>query len=334
MWTLLAACLRSIERVSQPLAGAPALRTFGPAATPATLEVVVVDNASQDATVAELPTHFPWVRLVPSDRNLGFTGGNNLGYAASQGRFVYFLNPDTELDHGQTQRRVAAHRPPLPLPHDSLWQLYRVVADDATVGVAGPQLHYPDGTRQSSVRRFPTPLTGFFESTWLGRAWPANPWARRLQMADWDVAFPHDVDWIVGAAMLCRRQALEAVRGPEGPFDERFFMYSEEQDLCLRLKHAGWRMLYVPDSVVVHYEGRSSDQVSVARHIYFNTSKVSYAAKWFPRPWPELLRRYLLLEFRVQLWEERAKWLVGHKRPLRRARIEAYRQVLQSGLRG
>jgi N-acetylglucosaminyl-diphospho-decaprenol L-rhamnosyltransferase len=330
VWDVLTACLRSIERASRPLPGQANLRVFGPVQAQATVEVIVVDNASSDATVEQLPRLFPWVRLIPSSTNLGFTRGNNLGYRESHGRYVYFLNPDTELDHGQTHRLALAH--PTAPPHDSLWTLYAAIAGAPGVGMVGPQLRYPDGTHQSSVRRFPTPVTGFFESTWLGQAWPSNPWSRRLHMADWPVHYRHDVDWVVGAAMLCTREALEAVRDAAGPFDERFFMYSEELDLCLRMKLAGWRVVYVADAVVIHYEGRSSEQVTATRHIHFNTSKVSYYAKWYSRPWPELLRRYLLIEFRVQLWEERAKWLLGHKRALRRQRIDAYKAVLRSRL--
>jgi GT2 family glycosyltransferase len=330
VWPILAGCLRSIEHASQAIRGERTLRHFGPPAASATLEVIVVDNASSDATVEELSRTFPWVHFMAGSENLGFTRGNNRGYAASHGRFVYFLNPDTELDHGQTQRLAAARG--LPPPHDSLWTLYAAMADAPGVGMVGPQLRYPDGEQQSSVRRFPTPPTGFFESTWLGRFWRGNPWSRRMHMADWPVAFRHDVDWVVGAAMLCRRQALEDVRTQEGPFDERFFMYSEELDLCRRLKLEDWRVVYVPEAVVIHYEGKSSDQASASRHINFNTSKVQYYAKWFPPPWPGLLRGYLLLEFRVQLWVERAKWLVGHKRELRQQRIDAYKQVIASRL--
>lgn len=296
------------------------------------LEVIVVDNASRDATPEELPQVFPWVRLIASMENLGFTRGNNLGYAASCGRFVYFLNPDTELDQGHTHRLAAARG--LPSPHDSLWVLYAAIAETQGIGMVGPQLRYPDGEQQGSVRRFPAPLTGFFESTWLGRFWRGNPWSRRMHMADWPVEYRHDVDWVTGAAMLCSRQALEDVRTKEGPFDERFFMYSEELDLCRRLKLEEWRVVYVPEAGVIHYEARSSDQASAARHINFNTSKVRYYEKWFNRPWPTLLRRYLLLEFRSQLWLERAKLLLRSKPELRRQRIEAYRQVLRSGLRG
>ena len=157
VWPILSGCLRSIERASQPVAGASHLRHFGPPTTPATLEVIVVDNGSSDATAEQLPKHFPWVRLIASDTNLGFTRGNNLGYAAGSGRFVYFLNPDAELDHGQTHR--LALQAGLPPPHDSLHTLYAAVAAAPAVGLAGPQLRYPDGAQQDSVRRFPTPPT-------------------------------------------------------------------------------------------------------------------------------------------------------------------------------
>lgn len=321
VWELLRACLHSIEQASSPRPGPPDVRVFGPEGR-ATLEVIVVDNASHDATPDRVAARFPWVRVIRSATNLGFTGGNNLGYAASRGRFIYFLNPDTEL----VQDRLHG---------DSLWELYHAVADDATVGLAGPQLRYGDNSLQSSRRRFPTPLTGFFESTWLGRAWPGNPWARRLHMAGWPTAFRHDVDWVVGAAMLARRSALEAIRQAEyaGPFDERFFMYSEELDLCRRLKAAGYRVVYVPEAWVVHYEGRSSGQVVAARHLHFNRSKLLYTEKVFGPRWATALRRYLLLEYRLQLALEGVKWLAGYKRSLRAQRIDAYRQVIASGLR-
>ena len=324
---LLAACLRAIEQNSRPSDTDGQLRHFGPAPAAATLDVVVVDNASRDGTPARVRADFPWVRLVEAGANLGFTAGNNLGYARSRGRFVFFLNPDTEIAPGAAQLGTGGG--------DSLWTLYRAVADAPDVVMAGPQLRYGDGTLQSSRRRFPTRWTGFFESTWLGRALPVNPWARRLHMDDWPADFIQDVDWLVGAAMLARRDALEAVRMPSyaGPFDEGFFMYSEEVDLCRRLKDAGGRIVYVPDALVLHYEGRSSEQVVAARHIHFNRSKVRYVHKYFGPGWSELLRRYLLLEFRVQLWLERGKLLLRRQPALRRARIDAYREVLASGLR-
>lgn len=324
VWDLLRACLHSIEadtleantvEAGRSALDDPPLRLFGPGGRNGdehvTLEVIVVDNASSDATPSLLPKRFPWVRCVASQENLGFPGGCNRGYAESHGRFVYFLNPDTEL-----------------LPN-SLWTLYQAIQADETIGVIGPQLRYSDGSLQSSRRRFPTRLTGFFESTWLGRLWPGNPWRRRYHLADWPATIRQDVDWVTGAALLVRREALEMV----GPFDEDFFMYSEELDLCRRIKAAGWRIVYEPAAIVIHYEGRSSQQVVTDRHIHFNRSKVRYYQKYFGPLWAELLRRYLLWEFRLQMGLEQLKGALGHKRALRRARVAAYRAVIADALR-
>ncbi len=370
VWGLLRACLLSIERATRPTqqselrallpppaalpaAGlrsvyterpAPPAHTGRPARRPEPrhaapplpraepiaplVEVIVVDNASTDGTVAELAAHFPWVQCIANSSNAGFTRANNQGYARSRGRFVYFLNPDTELVFDR-------------LHGDSLYVLYELLERSSGVAVAGPQLRYADNSLQSSARRFPTPLTGFFESTWLARALPGSRWARRMRMDDWHVQWSFDVDWVVGAAMLCRREALQGVMQTledgapwpwPGPFDERFFMYSEETDLCRRLKGAGWRVLYVPQARVIHLEGRSSEQAVAARHQNFNRSKVLYWRKWFGPRWSEALRRYLLLEYRLQIGLEGAKWLVGHKRPLRRQRIAVYRGILATRL--
>ena len=157
MVDLLVACLQSIEAASRSDDPTSTIRQFGPDDQTSTLEVLVVDNASSDDVIDRVSAQFPWVNLIASETNLGFTAGNNRGYAASRGRFVYFLNPDTEIVCDETVG-------------DSLWTLYSVVRDNETVGMAGPQLRYGDGTLQRSTRRFPTRLTGFFESTWLGAA--------------------------------------------------------------------------------------------------------------------------------------------------------------------
>lgn len=330
VWDLLRAALTSIEQVSRVLAasnGESNLRAFGPASLGAqapTVEVIVVDNASADATVDLLAARFPWVRLIRSASNLGFTAGNNLGYAASRGRAIFFLNPDTELVNSQSQTQS-----------DPLWTLYRALFDEPKIGMVGPQLRYGDNVIQRSRRRFPTALTPYFEEATIGRYWRNNPWQRSLQMDDWPATFRQEVDWLVGAAMVGRREALEEVRQPgsDGPFDEGFFMYSEETDLCLRLKQAGWRIVYVPEVVVIHYEGRSSEQARAARDIHFCNSKIRYQAKYFGAGAAAFLRLFLLWNFRGQLLIEAAKWLLGHKRALRASRITAYRQVIASKLR-
>lgn len=338
VWPLLRACLESLAAITSPITTAEQARAFGPAPTTTAekqhlLEVIVVDNAGSDGTATELPPLFPWVRFVRSEENRGFTGGNNLGYGVSQGAHIFFLNPDTELLRAPAYVTLV-DGPIVPLAPDPLWQLYRTLTSAATVGMVGPQLRYGDGSWQNNRRRLPTLATGFWESTWLGRFWSGNPWARRYYMHDQPATTVHEVEWIMGSAMMARRAALEAARvaGDKGPFDEAFFMYSEETDLCYRLRLAGWRILYDPTALVLHYEGRSSEQVVAARHIRFNTSKVRYCQKYFGRRWATLLRHYLLLEFRLQLLLEWLKLQMRHRPELRRARIDAYRQVIQSQL--
>ena len=215
-----------------------------------------------------------------------------------------------------------------------LWQLYQTLTSDSAIGMVGPQLRYGDGSWQNSRRQLPTPLTGFWESTWLGRLWPTNPWTRAYHMMDWPATFAHDVAWLNGSAMFARRSALQSIMqaGDSGPFDDAFFMYSEELDLCHRLRLAGWRNLYEPAAQIMHYEGRSSDQAVAARHIRFNTSKIRYYQKYFGHNWAWLLRHFLLLEFRLQWLIEWVKLQVGHKPAMRQARIAVYQEVLQSQL--
>ena len=326
VWPLLRACLDSLAAITSATEGDGQIRRFAAADGACTVEVIVVDNAGHDETAAQLPHCFPWVRFLRSEDNLGFTGGNNLGYRASRGATIFFLNPDTVFLSPPSAAEPAAP--------NALWLLYQTLMSDETIGMVGPQLQYGDGSWQNNRRRLPTRLTGFWESTWLGQLWPNNPWAQRYHMRDAPATARHDVEWIMGSAMLARRDALEAARqaGDKGPFDEAFFMYSEETDLCHRLRLAGWRIVYEPAALILHYEGRSSEQVVAARHIRFNTSKVRYYEKYFGQGWATLLRHYLLFEFRLQLLLEWLKLQVGHKPALRRTRLAAYRQVLASRL--
>ena len=127
---------------------------------------------------------------------------------------------------------------------------------------------------------------------------------------------------------MARREAVEAA----GLLDERFFMYSEETDWCLRIKQRGWRVVYLPAARVVHHEARSSEQVMAAQHIYFHSSRVAYARKHFGLVQGEALRLFLLATCVCEMVTEGAKWLLGNKRHLRAQRVAVYRQVLRSGL--
>jgi N-acetylglucosaminyl-diphospho-decaprenol L-rhamnosyltransferase len=162
----------------------------------------------------------------------------------------------------------------------------------------------------------------------LDQWFPGNRYSRAYHVADHPPHVLQQVDWITGAAMFIRRAAWDRV----GPLDEGLFMYFEETDWCRRCAQAGWDIHYLPQARVIHYEGRSSEQVLASRDLRFQRSKIYYTRKWFGPVWASILRAFLLLTFGWQLAAETAKWLVGHKRPLRRQRIGAYWQLLRSGL--
>ncbi len=273
------------------------------------MEVIVVDNASHDGSPEMVREHFPQVKLVASDENLGFTRGNNRGLAEATGDFVLLLNPDVDvLD-------------------DALPRLVAYIRDHPRAGMVGPLLLNADGTVQPSRRRFPTLPVLFLESTWLEGLAPRA--VARYHLADRPAGEEQPVDWITGAAMLTRREVVEQVGG----MDEGFFMYSEELDWCRRIEEAGWEIAYTPEARIVHHEGKSSEQVVAARHVYFQSSKVRYARKYHGPRVAEALRLSLLAQYLWQMGVEGLKWLVGHRRAMRAARIAAYRQVIASGLR-
>ncbi|NHZ72408.1 MAG: glycosyltransferase [Aquificales bacterium] len=211
---------------------------------------------------------------------------------------------------------------------DALSKMMVYTVENPGIGVLGCQLLNGDGTVQSSKRRFPTIATAFFESTWLEKVAPKAVLEKYYAQDLSDDAI-NDVDWVMGACMLMPRQAVVDVGG----MDEAYFMYSEELDLCRRIKDSGWRVVYYPKAQIIHYVGQSSDQAVVARHINFQRAKLRYFRKYHGRFFAILLRMFLLLNYSWQILLESAKGLLGHKRPLRQQRVRAYWQVLRSGLR-
>lgn len=277
------------------------------------IEIIVVDNASRDGTVEMLRENFPNARVIANAENVGFTRGNNQALQIAQGRYLFLVNPDTEIQRGAARALIE----------------FMDASANARVGIVGPQLVYPDGAIQSSRRRFPKFSTALFESTKLEQWFPRNRLITDYRLLNTDNYQTQDVDWVVGAALFARRAVYEQIGG----LDERFFMYSEELDWCKRTKDAGWRVVYFPNARVLHHEAKSSDQVRAQRDIYFHSSKVRYFKKHRGNFQGELLRYFLLSTFAYQWCEETAKWLVGHKKELRAERMKAYAQVMQSGLK-
>lgn len=290
---LLAACLRSIAATCSPEA-----------------EVIVVDSASSDDTLARVRAEFPSVRLLAQPANVGFTRGTNIGLAAAQGEYLLLLNPDTEL------------------LDDAAAQMIGWLEAHPETGIAGPRTLNPDGTVQSTRRRFPSPLLAAFESTWLQPLLPRKM-LDRFYVHDAADGATLDVDWVQGSCLLARREVYAKIGG----LDEGFIMYSEELDWCRRAKDAGWKVTYLGSASIIHHGGQSSGQAQAQTHIRFNQSKLRYLRKYHGWLAAQAVRIMLLLHFAVQMLIEAAKWMFGHKRPLRAQRLATYWRVLRSGLR-
>jgi N-acetylglucosaminyl-diphospho-decaprenol L-rhamnosyltransferase len=199
-------------------------------------DVVVVDNASADSSVEVVRRADPEARVVQTGANLGFGSAANRGVAVTTGDHILILNPDTVVEPGTVKA------------------LSEALDRDSGLAAVGPRLENVDGSLYPSVRRFPD-LTVAFGHAFLGLIWPRNPATRRYRMLDWDHdQAANDVDWVSGACFLVRRTAFDMVGG----FDEAYFMYVEDVDLCWRLGQAGWRIGYEPGGRVVHALGGSS----------------------------------------------------------------------------
>lgn len=277
--------------------------------------IVVVDNASTDGTPAMLRVDYPEVQIIESGRNLGFAGGNNLALrrmldsSGDTPDYVFLLNADTEVIT------------------DAIPQLVYYLETHPDVAVVGPQLRYPDGSVQSSRRHFPRRMTFFMESTPLAQYWPHNPWIRHYHFDNTPDTIEQRVDWLVGAALLVRASAI--VRA--GLLDDGFMMYSEELEWQQRLCHTqAGHIIYLPIAVIMHHEGKSSEQAIARRYINFQQSRLRHAQMMYGQRFATMLRLFLQAAYGCELMLEASKWLFGHKRSLRAQRIGVYWQVIRT----
>ncbi len=200
-------------------------------------EIIVVDNASGDdlGFLAERPE----IRLVRSPKNRGMGGGNNLGIEAARGRKVLILNPDTII------KGLAINT------------LYDYLENNPSVGIIGPKLVYPDGTLQSSCARFPSFFMPVLRRTFLGDYFADS--RDSFMMNDFDHNSVRAVDWLMGSCLMFRKETI----GPKGKtwrprFDERYFMYFEDTDLCRTAWRNGLKVIYHPEVAVIHDHQRES----------------------------------------------------------------------------
>jgi N-acetylglucosaminyl-diphospho-decaprenol L-rhamnosyltransferase len=264
---------------------ARALRSIADEMAGHSWEAVVVDNASIDGSAATVDAFAPAVRLVQNAANLGFARGINQGLAASTAPFVLIMNPDCRLVAG------------------AVASLRGVLEAHTDCAITGPRILNPDGSVQGSARGDPDMLTGLFgRTTLLRRMLPFLPIAKRNVVTEEAIRSGEEsvvVDWLSGACMFARRAALDEVRG----FDERFFLYWEDADLCRRLRARGHHVRYVPAATAIHRVGQSSRTARTsAIRAFHKSAYVYYATHVAPAPFnPKRVVARVLLSTRCWL---------------------------------
>lgn len=255
---LLRRCLEtvfaSVDQFSDPARGA------------FTYQVVVVDNASTDSSAEMVAKEFPQATLIVNPANNGFSYGNNIGLrtlgfqdngrAQSHApRYAVLLNPDTEV------------------PPNAFVQMVEFMDAEPSVGAAGPKLVLPDGSLDKACRRsFPTPKVSIYHFLGLGKLFPNSPRFARYNMTFLDPDQEAEVDSVVGAFMMVRREAVERA----GLLDETFFMYGEDIDWAYRIQKSGWKIVYHPQVTVKHVKRAASRQSKKAKFEFSRAMLIFY----------------------------------------------------------
>jgi GT2 family glycosyltransferase len=219
------------------------------------IEIWIVDNASTDGSVEMAQSHFPMVRLIANAENIGFASANNLALRQCSGRYILLLNPDTEIKPG------------------ALESLIQFMDQNPRAGGAGPYLLNPDGSLQVSCYPLPTLFREFWRLFYLDKLFPVGVY----QMGGWDRNQPRQVEVLKGACVILRSHALEQV----GLFDEDYFIYTEEVDLCYRFIRAKWPLYWVPQAKVVHFGGQSVEQVPDEMFMLLYSTKIIFFRKHY-----------------------------------------------------
>lgn len=246
------------------------LRSLAAASPRRAHAIVVVDNHSTDGTQDHVRASYPSVRLLDAGGNVGFAAANNIGIRATTGRLVLLLNPDTLVTPGALDRLCDA------------------LESVPQAGVAGPRIVDGDGRAELSYGRMLSPLSELRQKALVVGNDRAAAWATRA--VERMTRRAHRPDWVSGACLLIRRDVLEQV----GLLDERFFMYTEDVDLCAAVRALGRDILFVPEVEIVHLRGRSRATAPAATRHAYRRSHVAFYEKHHPA-WATVLKLYLRL---------------------------------------
>ena len=221
--------------------------------SPDKTEVIVVDNASTDGSAAAVSSRFSQVRLIQNRENVGFAQANNQAIQECTGRYVLLLNSDAQVLPG------------------GLETLVQFMKTHPEAGAAGARILNPDGSLQLSCYPAPTLTRELWRLLHLDTLWPYGEY----RMTGWNLETPREVETMLGACLILRREALDQT----GLLDSDYFMYSEEIDLCYRLRRKGWHLYWMPLAQVTHYGGQSTQQVASKMFLQLYQSKILYFRK-------------------------------------------------------
>lgn len=215
-------------------------------------EVFVVDNASTDGSTDMIKKEFPWVRLIENRKNVGFARANNMAIHRASGEFIFLLNSDTIVKRG------------------AIHGLLQTMKEDKSIGIAGLQLLNANGTYQNSVSNFPTLITELTNKSLLKTLFPGKFYGKRSLQTS-----PFEVETVIGACMMIRGKAIEEI----GLFDEAYFFFMEETDLCYRMKKAGWKVVHDPRHSIIHLQGKTAEKINDRARIEYWRSRYTYFEK-------------------------------------------------------
>jgi GT2 family glycosyltransferase len=268
-------------------------------------ETIVVDNASTDGSQEMVEKQFPKVKLIQNTGNVGFATANNQAMEVAQGRYVLLLNSDAFVKDGTIDTMVA------------------FMDKHPEAGMSACKLLYEDGTVQPSCFLFPTLETEFYIAVGLEKLFPNSPTFGKYMMRGWDHNDMREVDVILGAFMLVRREAIEQV----GMMDPSYFMYSEEVDWCYRFKASGWKIYATPETEAVHIWGGTSQQVRAEMLVHLYRSRVLFFRKHYGKLSVSLLKLILGLNFILRIVPGYLYYLT-RKNPQAVQKHQAFRRLL------
>jgi GT2 family glycosyltransferase len=236
-------------------------------------EVFVVDNGSTDGSGAAVRDRFPEVGLIENPMNLGFARANNQAMSRATAKYLLLLNPDTQVKEEAIKRLIS------------------FMEAHSEVGIAGGQLLNSDGSKQNSIANFPSLATELLNKNLLRWLFP-----NRFPGKERNYSEPIEVDSVIGAGMMVRRETTEQV----GLLDEEYFLFLEETDWCYRIKKGGWKIYYVPQAEIYHFQGRSAEREKKRARVEYYRSRYLF----FKKNRGSLQWSILLTGLIIRLWVE------------------------------